>query len=338
MKSSSTRRNMTFLDRIDPQLLPGLSDMEAVRAPTAAGHLEPFRRAYSQLLSERVQGTAVKRSVGREDHWVPRGGGGPPLLLRRYAPADLTGPGRAIYWIHGGGMIVGSVEGDDPYCETLADATQSVVLSIDYRLAPEHTHTDLVEDAYAGFVWAARRPGLLNIDPDRFAVAGASAGGGLAAGVALLSRDRQGPKVALQYLMYPMLDDRSMTPSSREFSGIPSWNRENNEFAWRCLLGDLRGSDDVSPYAAPARMSDLSGLPPTLIQVGELDTFRDEDIGYATRLMQAGVRTELHVYPGAYHGWDAYNPGAQLTARAMRDRNEAIARTLDLGPAARSCS
>lgn len=319
---------MGFLDRVDQQLLPGLTDMETVKAPTSSDQLRAFRLEYSQLLLERSKTVASMEDIRREDHLVTRQGGSASLLLRRYAPVGLSGPSPAIYWIHGGGMIVGSVQGDDNYCETLAQETQAVVLSIEYRLAPENGPTAPVEDAFAGLQWAVDHASLLKIDPNKVAVAGASAGGGIAAGVALLARDRQGPEIRFQHLMYPMLDDREITVSSREFAGIPSWSRENNRFAWQCLLGALYGTDEVSPYVAPGRMTDLSCLPPTLIQVGELDTFRDEDIDFASRLMQAGVQTELHVYPAAYHAWDVYNPDARLTVQAHRDRNAAIRQAL----------
>lgn len=319
---------MGFLDRVDPQLVPGLKDMETVKAPTSSDQLRAFRLEYAQLLLERSKTAAPMESIRRDDYLVARTGGLASLLLRRYAPASVSKPSPAIYWIHGGGMIVGSVRGDDSYCEAMARDTQAVVLSIEYRLAPENGPTGPVEDAFAGLQWAIDHASLLNIDPDKVAVAGASAGGGIAAGVALLARDRQGPEIRFQYLMYPMLDDRQTTVSSREFSGIPSWSRENNRFAWQCLLGASYGTDEVSPYVAPARMTDLSRLPPALIQVGELDTFRDEDIGFASRLMQAGVETELHVYPAAYHAWDVYNPDARLTVQAYGDRNDAIMRAL----------
>lgn len=319
---------MGFLNRVDPQLVPGLSDMEVVKSPTSSNELQAFRQDYARLLRDRAKAARPLEGIARDDFEVPCFDGAGTLLLRRYSPESVITPAPAIYWIHGGGMIVGSVEGDDIYCETLANETQVIVLSIDYRLAPENGSATPVEDAFTGLQWAVEHAGLLNIDPERVAVAGGSAGGGLAAGVAMLARDRRGPRILFQHLLYPMLDDRETTISSQEFPGIPSWSPENNRFAWQCLLGPAVGTSEVSPYVAPARMPDLAGLPPTLIQVGELDTFRDEDIDFAARLMQAGVRTELHVYPAAYHAWDVYNPAARLTVQAYRDRNEAFRRAL----------
>jgi acetyl esterase/lipase len=197
-------------------------------------------------------------------------------------------------------------------------------VSVEYRLAPEHPHPAPVEDCYAGLKWMVEHAVEIGVDPSRIALAGPSAGGGLAAATALVARDRGGPPLACQILIYPMLDDRNITPSSREFAGIPGWSREANISGWTALLGDKTGTEDVSPYAAPARASDLSNLPPTLIQVGELEVFRDECVDYALRLMQAGVSTELHVYPGAYHGWEIFVPTASARLYPFHAANASV--------------
>ncbi|MBY5162170.1 alpha/beta hydrolase [Nitriliruptoria bacterium AS10] len=251
-----------------------------------------------------------------------------PVRVYRPVDHDPSTPLPGIYWIHGGGMVLGDLDGSDPGCEAWVDHLGCVVVSVDYRLAPEHPHPAPVEDCFAGLVWMAEHAGELGVDASRIAVAGASAGGGLAAGTCLLARDREGPDVAFQCLVYPMLDDRNETPSAREFAGIVSWSHEHNTSGWAALLGDAAGGDDVSPYAAPARASDLSGLPPTLVQVGDLEVFRDEDVDYALRLMQAGVPTELHVYPGAFHAADGFAPEADHSARFLRDQFDALARAL----------
>src|SRR5581483_950120 len=165
-------------------------------------------------------------------------------------------------------------------------------------------HPAPVEDCYAGLVWTVQHAGELGIDPARLVIGGASAGGGLAAATALLSRDRGGPRALLQLLVYPMLDDRNTTRSSHEIVDVGIWDRATNVGGWRALLGEAAGGDTVSHYAAPARASDLSNLPPAVIYVGTADLFRDEDIDYAQRLIHAGVPAELHVYPGAYHGFE----------------------------------
>ena len=225
-------------------------------------------------------------------------------------------------------MMFGSIEIDGPTCEGYAIDLDCLVLSVQYRLAPEFRYPAAVDDCYAALAWSADHASELKLDPERIAIGGESAGAGLAAGTALLARDRGGPRIAFQALAYPMLDDRNDTPSACEFDEIPSWSRQHNGSAWRALLGEQAGGTDVEAYAAPARASDLSGLPPSLVQVGELDVFRDENIAYATRLMQAGVPTELHVYPGAYHGWDAAAPAAPLSVRARDERTGSLLRAL----------
>ena len=180
----------------------------------------------------------------------------------------------------------------------------AVLVSVDYRLAPEFPDPYPVEDCYAGLVWTAENAAELGIDPERVIITGSSAGGGLSAGTALLARDRKGPKLIGQVLVYPMLDDRNETVSSHQYDGAGLWDRQSNLLGWTCLLGERRGTDDVSIYAAPARATDLSGLPPAFIDVGSAEVFRDEDVAYASALWAAGVQAELHVWPGAFHGSD----------------------------------
>lgn len=307
-----------FHVRADPELRAGLAYSDALPPPTTIEELIVFRdraRVLAAPFDESVF------PVVRREH------SGPGFDLWTYTPLGEP-PFPALYWLHGGGMIAGSLQADQPYCTQLAAATGCVVIAANYRLAPEHPHPTPSEDAYAGLEWTVDHSGELGIDPHRLAVGGSSAGGGLAAAVALMARDRNGPTITFQYLMYPMLDDRQTSGSSIEFSGIPTWSRERNSFAWRCLLGDEAGSPTVSPYAAPGRVTDHADLPPALVQVGELDLFRDEDISYASCLMQAGVPVELHVYPGAYHGFELVAPDAAISRRALRDRNEALIRAL----------
>jgi acetyl esterase/lipase len=195
-----------------------------------------------------------------------------------------------------------------------------VVVSVEYRLAPETPHPGPVEDCYAGLAWTARHADELGIDPERIIVAGASAGGGLAAALALLARDRGGPELAGQMLIYPMLDDRNDSPSAVQMAGLGVWDRTANDTGWGALLGAAKGGPEVSPYAAPARATDLSGLPPAFIDVGSAETFRDEDVAYAARIWQAGGRAELHVWPGAFHGFDGFAPQAAVSQDALAAR------------------
>lgn len=257
----------------------------------------------------------------------PEGAPGVPLLILR--PAAVAAPLSAVYYIHGGGMIMGSprMVGQDALLDWVTELGLAVI-SVDYRLAPENPHPAPVEDCYAGLVWLREHAGELGVDPDRIVVGGASAGGGLAAAVALLARDRQGPPLIGQMLIYPMLDDRNDTASGYQMDGLGVWDRAANEVGWTALLGDRRGAPDVSPYAAPARATDLSGLPPAFISVGSAETFRDEDVAYAMRLWAAGGRAELHVWPGAFHGSDGMAPDATLSRDSASARRAWLRRLL----------
>lgn len=323
-----------FEDRVDPEVAGGLAVYEAIgfgAADLSGEVLAGMRTALVTLIAGAAAELPPNERVVREDHEIA-GPDGDPLRVRVYRPADATAAAGAALpgylFIHGGGMIMGSIDATDLDCEAFVEQVGCVVVSVDYRLAPEHAYPAPVEDCYAALRWVADQADDLGIDPERIAVGGQSAGGGLAAGTCLLARDRGGPAVAFQVLVYPMLDDRNDTASAREFAGILSWSHEHNTSGWRAYLGDAAGGDDVPIYAAPARAEDLSGLPPAIVQVGELEVFRDEDIAYATRLLQAGVPTELHVYPGAFHAWDAFAPEAAVTVQAVRDRVGAMRRAL----------
>ena len=199
-----------------------------------------------------------------------------------------------------------------------------MVVSVEYRLAPEHPYPAPVEDCYAGLVWMARHASELRFDPERLAVYGGSAGGGLTIATSMLARDRGFPALRFQMPIYPMIDDRNETPSSHEITDIGLWDRAGNIEAWKWYLGD--GKPDQ--YAAPARAEDLTGLPPTFIDVGTVDLFRDEDITFAMRLMQAGVPTELHVNPGAYHAAEVFAPECELSGVIWARRIKALRRAL----------
>ena len=320
----------TLEERIDPALAPGLEvyRMLGFEDPGLSLDAIPAMRA---TLTAIMEGAAAEippneRVETRVVEAVDADGGS--MELRVHRPVDAEGPLPALYWIHGGGMIIGFAAMDDPSCQAFAEQVGCVVVSPEYRLAPEHPHPTPVEDCYAGLQWAAEHADELGIDADRLAVGGGSAGGGLAAGTVLLARDRGGPSVAFQLLIYPMIDDRNVSSSAAEFDDIVSWGRRHNRMGWEALLGDAAGGDDVSPYAAPARAEDLSGLPPAFVAVGDLETFRDEDIEYAARLLQAGVPTELHVYPGVYHAAEVFAPEAETSGRIVRDRTDALRRAL----------
>ncbi|WP_239486894.1 alpha/beta hydrolase [Streptomyces durocortorensis] len=225
-------------------------------------------------------------------------------------------------------MVLGTPEADDARASRYVLEAGCTVVSVDYRLAPEHPYPEPVEDCYRALRWTAEQAGALGIDPERLAVGGISAGGGLAAATALLARDRGGPRLAFQLLLCPMLDDRNTTHSSKEFTEAVTWPRANNLYGWAALLGPSAGGDDVSPYAAPARATDLSGLPPAYVDVGELEVFRDECAQYALRLIAAGVSTEFHLWPGAFHGFDGTLPRLTLPRRAAAEQIAVLRRAL----------
>lgn len=208
------------------------------------------------------------------------------------------------------------------------DEFGAVVISVDYRLAPEATGTTLVDDCYQGLLWIVEHAEDLGVDPTRVVIAGASAGGGLAAGVALMARDLGTPPIAAQMLICPMLDHRNITTSSRQYSGGPGvWTREMNEFGWRSVLGGL-ADEEVPAYLSPALADDLSRLPTTYIDAGSAEVFRDEDVDYATRIWEAGGQAELHVWAGGFHGFDALYPQVRVSEAARRTRKDWLARVL----------
>ncbi|MFE3151839.1 alpha/beta hydrolase [Streptomyces sp. NPDC059218] len=257
-----------------------------------------------------------------------RGHEGVELAASVIACADHTGTGPGIYHVHGGGMIAGErMVGVSQIVPWIVEH-DAVAVTVEYRLAPEFPDPIPVEDCYAGLLWTAEHAAELGIDPDRLMIAGASAGGGLAAGAALLARDRKGPDLIGQVLICPMLDDRDQTVSTLQYDDAGMWLRESNRTGWNALLGDRRGTDDVSAYSAPARATDLSGLPPAFIDCGSAELFRDEDVAYATALWAAGVQAELHVWPGGFHGFDMVAPHTALAQAATASRNEWVARLL----------
>lgn len=255
-----------------------------------------------------------------EDRTVPAD---PEVPVRIYRPHQAQG---AIIWLHGGGWVMGDLDTEHPWAVRLADGSGAVVISVGYRLAPEHRFPAALDDAYAVLTWAARHADELGIDPERIAVGGHSAGAGLAAGVALRARDEQGPPICFQLLNQPGLDDRQQTWSARNFTDTPWMNRDKVTAAWRHYLGP-EPPEPLSPYAAPARAADLSGLPPAYIASAELCPNRDEDILYALRLLQAGVPVELHQWSGTFHGSQAIL-SAEVSQRQIIELADVLRRAL----------
>lgn len=252
--------------------------------------------------------------VERTEHVVPATDG---VTLRVHRPFGVEGDLPCVYWMHGGGLVLGDQAQDDIRFDRWCQMLRCVGVSVGYRLAPETPYPGPLDDCYAGLQWVHDHAAELGADPARIGIGGASAGGGLAAGLALLARDRGELRIAFQLLIYPMIDDRQITVSSQWLD--PIWSPDASRYGWTAYLGAAKGGPDVAVYAAAARATDLSGLPPTLITVGAIDGFSDEDIDYALRLRHAGVPVELHVYPGAPHGFDSLMPGIAIARRAQRD-------------------
>lgn len=267
-------------------------------------------------------------AVARTDRVVPGDGGeaGVPVRVHRPVDGDTGGLLPCVYSIHGGGYVIGSYDMDDAWFDSLCPRLGVVGVSVEYRLAPDTPYPGPLEDCYRGLAWTYEHADELGIDRDRIGVHGVSAGGRLAAALALLARDRGEVPLAFQVLDSPMLDDRQITPSSR-LDDLVVWTRESNAFGWRAYLGDLSGRDDVPYTAAPARAgdADLVGLPPAFVSVGAVDGFVDEDVDYALRLNRAGVPTELHVYAGACHGYQIA-VDSEVARQAARDKESFLAR------------
>ncbi|WP_329408428.1 alpha/beta hydrolase [Nocardia vinacea] len=269
------------------------------------------RKQYAAHVTARRASDIVDLVI--DDRTVPAD---PEVSVRIYRPHQARG---AVVWLHGGGWVMGDLDTEHPWAARVAESSGAVVISVNYRLSPEHRFPAALDDAYAVLTWTAEHAAELGIDPDRIAVGGHSAGGGLAAQVALRARDRQGPPIRFQLLNEPELDDRQQTWSARQFTETPWVNRDVVTASWRHYLG----SAPASQYAAPARATDLSGLPPAYIATAEFDPNRDEGIDYALRLLQADVPVELHQWPGTFHGSQAF-----LSAEVSQRQIAALAAAL----------
>lgn len=304
---------------LDPEIGAVLAALRAGAPPAPpppVGDVESRRASADALLGAALGALPVPAGVTRVDATVTAEDGA-AVPVRWYTRAGAP-PGPAVLYAHGGGMIAGSLELYDPLVAHHVGLTGVPFLSVGYRCAPEHPAPTPVTDCYAALRWLHDRAAELGVDRGRVAVMGDSAGGGVVASLAVLARDRGGPAIARQVLVYPMLDDR--TAVDPQLEPFLVWTSDDNATGWGALLGDAVGGPDVSPYAAAARVEDCGGLPPAYLDVGELDAFRDEDVAFARRLAAAGVSTELHVHPGAPHGFDVLAPGSAVALRAAADR------------------
>jgi acetyl esterase/lipase len=273
-------------------------------------------RIVRRLLAFSLSRAAVPDGVRLRADRVPAAEGRPAVRVLVYERAGRSRPSGALLWIHGGGLVMGAPEQGHDLCSRFAEQLGLVVVGVDYRLAPDHPFPAGLEDCYAALAWLHAQAGALGVDPARIAVGGDSAGGGLAACLAQVAHDRGGPAIRFQLLQYPMLDDRT---ALREDHDALVWTSASNRYGWSAYLGHLPRHDEPRPYASAARRTDLRGLPPTWIGVGDVDLFHRECADYAARLRAAGVPCALHLAPGMYHGAEHFVPAAP-SVREFRDR------------------
>ena len=308
------------INLVDPELVPFLERFPPL---DIWSDLPGFRKKYAQRIEDLRVDLPVIEGVDSDDYTVDV-----DLLtgvnIRVYRPADCEEDLPAMLWLHGGGYCLGSIQIDDEFARNMVKNVGCVVVSVDYRLAPENRFPGALDDAYAVLKWIFLKANGLYIDAKRIAVGGISAGAGLAAGLALAARDRGEIELIFQSLWCPMLDDRNNYVSSYSINDPRVWSRDDNLRAWRAYLGKDGGGSDTSPYAAPCRAQKLSGLPPVYMRVGSLDLFLDEDTAYAQRLVAAGVQTDFAVIDGAFHAFEML-PGAELS-RQVRDGHFAAIR------------
>jgi acetyl esterase/lipase len=307
---------MTY--RFDPELAPWIAMMPTLDISDLAGARAEMAAAVEQ--AAHYQPSAPLHVADRQ---VPGPEGSPDVRVQVYSPAGAVRPLPGLLYIHGGGFVLGSILSEVARAQEFAVAADAVVVSVEYRLAPEHPFPAGLHDCFAALEYLAKNAAELGVDPQHIGVAGTSAGAGLAAATALMARDRGGPELCMQYLGIPELDDRLETPSMLAYTDTPVWNRPNAVLSWQYYLA----GQPAGPYAAPARAESLAGLPPAYIDVCEFDPLRDEGIDYAKRLVQAGVHAELHLYPGTFHG-SSMIPGVAIAQRMFGDANAAVRQLL----------
>ncbi|MEV6632571.1 alpha/beta hydrolase [Actinoplanes sp. NPDC051470] len=305
---------------LDPEIAAALAPMAGAMAeakPPAVGDVEGRRALWEPIIGASGAAQPIPVDVRTSEHYATADDG--TRIKMRWYVKDGAAPGPAVLFFHGGGYIFGHIDLFDGPVSRYVSASGVPMLSVEYRRAPEHPFPTPVEDAYAALRWLHEHANDLGVDAERVGVMGDSAGGGMAAALTILARERGGPKIARQILLMPMLDDRTTTPDPYIEPGA-LWSYDDSRTAWPALLGDAAGGPDVPATAAPARLEDATGLPPAYIEVGQIDVFRDEDMAYATTLSRAGVPVEFHLHPGAPHEFDSIAFTADVARRAIADR------------------
>ncbi len=311
----------------DPELKAVLDVVNQSITPTLLPeHLEVLRGpGFTPSLEQLLEG----RPIVHEEHTVPGPEGAPDVLISVFRHKNHEGVGPGFFFTHVGGMIFGDrFVGVAPVVD-FVERFHAVVVTVEYRLAPENPAPAALEDSYAALVWTAKHATELGIDANRLITIGGSAGGGLTAGITLMARDRNFPSLAGQVLMYSMLDEANDSVSAQQIDGIGIWDRTSNETGWNFYLGERRHTDLVTAYESAARAGDLTGLPPTYIEAGSAEVFRDEDVAYAGALWAAGGQAELHIWPGGYHLFELLAPQAQLSVAARETRAAWVSRLLN---------
>lgn len=314
----------------DPALESGLAFfLDLVERIPLRAHTILENRAHFATIIPPMEAQAEGRAVTWEDRSIPGPEGAPEVEITIVRPAGVfDGPRPIVLGIHGGGYVLGTRFFETSELVDLAERYGAIGVGVEYRLAPEHPAPAQAEDCFAALAWVVAHAAELGGDPSRIVVTGASAGGGLAAAVALMARDR-GIALAGQLVGAPMIDDRNDTVSAWQYDGIGAWDRNNNDTGWDALLGSDRGTEHVHPYQAPARATDLSGLAPAFIEVGAAEVFRDEAVAYASRIWAAGGSAELHVWSGGYHGFSGFSPDAVVSQAADAARDSWWRRVLE---------
>jgi acetyl esterase/lipase len=311
-------------DRVDPEMMPIWNMLEGMGFYVDLNDIQETRDRLGAVAEQLAAGAPPIEGVDLAVHEAPYADGSFNVPLRVTRPEGQTDTLPVLYWMHGGGYVLNDAAGDDALAAHFALTLNCVVVAVDYRLAPENPFPVPLEDCYVGLKWTYDNAATLNADPARIAIGGQSAGAGLAAGLAQVTRDRGEVPLIFQMLTYPMIDDRNIEQATAPEMDHYVWSRHSNLVGWRSYLGMEPGTDATPKYAAPARTEDLAGLPPTYISTGDVDLFLAEDLAYATRLIAAGVPTEVHVYPGGIHAFDVVGGTTALGQQSNTDRDKAL--------------